>query len=225
MTQLTYLVDEICAGVEIYYSGRTGGQYLKTAFILCDDYSELMSKLYLLSENPAWSDRNDRGRFKNYHQVKNQTEALVRAKGTPDRDTIKAIHDRMKGRRDRRNKFFHSADLLDLSVTLRMCLEAFVDLFDYGSLLFDAAWTTAVTGARNLETYELLLRLERDSLSDPALTDKVMAILGQWPRNSSSARKLGIQIAAHPQDLHLRLAVTNGGAALRARLRPLLAGS
>jgi hypothetical protein len=52
MNQLPYLLDEICAGVEIYYTGRTGGQYLKTAFILCDDYTKLAAKLFLLSHRP-----------------------------------------------------------------------------------------------------------------------------------------------------------------------------
>jgi hypothetical protein len=28
MNQLPYLLDEICAGVEVYFTGRTGGQYL-----------------------------------------------------------------------------------------------------------------------------------------------------------------------------------------------------
>jgi hypothetical protein len=34
MSQLTYLIDEVCARAEIYFTGRQGGQYLKTAFIL-----------------------------------------------------------------------------------------------------------------------------------------------------------------------------------------------
>lgn len=63
MGQLTYLMDEVCAGVEIYYTGRAGGQYLKTAFILCDDYTELTSKLFLLMDDANWPDKED-GRFK-----------------------------------------------------------------------------------------------------------------------------------------------------------------
>ena len=59
----------VCAGVEIYYTGKQGGQYLKTAFILCDDYTELTSKLFLLNKNLSWSDTNQSGRFKNYHNV------------------------------------------------------------------------------------------------------------------------------------------------------------
>ena len=38
---VTCLLYGICAGVEIYFTGRTGGQCLKTAFILCDDYTQL----------------------------------------------------------------------------------------------------------------------------------------------------------------------------------------
>ena len=48
MRQLTYLMREICAGVEIFYSSKTGGHFCKTAFIFCDDYTKLTSKLFLL---------------------------------------------------------------------------------------------------------------------------------------------------------------------------------
>jgi hypothetical protein len=56
MPPLPYLLDEICAGAEIYYTGRTGGQYLKTALVLCDDYSELVSKLFLRTNDSDWTD-------------------------------------------------------------------------------------------------------------------------------------------------------------------------
>lgn len=54
--KLPYLIDEICAAVEIYFTGRAGGQYLRTAFILCDNYTELIAKLFLLSDDPKWSE-------------------------------------------------------------------------------------------------------------------------------------------------------------------------
>ena len=219
--QLAYLVDELCAGVEIYYSGRIGGQYLKAAFILCDDYTELTSKLFLLCDDRTWSDRAG-GVFKNYHAVKVDLEAVFAAKRPEKLETVRAVHERMGSRRERRNRFFHSADLLDLNVTQRMCLESFCDLFDYGLTLFGDEWAKAVGGARNLETYELLLRLERAALRDPAVSNQLMKVLQDWPRNSSSGRRAGIQVATHPEDLHLRLAVINGGSALRDRLRALL---
>lgn len=135
MSQLTYLMDEICAGVEIYYTGRQGGQYLKTAFILCDDYTELTSKLFLLTKNPSWSDTKPNGRFKNYHDIQNDVKAQFLT-GTAELAQVQALHTKMKSRRDRRNDFFHSTHLLDLSVTPRNCVEAFLELLDYGELLF-----------------------------------------------------------------------------------------
>lgn len=59
MSQLTYLMREICAGLEIFYSSKTGGLFGKTAFILCDNYTELASKLFLVEGNPNWSDTDD----------------------------------------------------------------------------------------------------------------------------------------------------------------------
>lgn len=49
---------EIGAGVEIFYSSRSTGQFIKSAFILCDNYTELLSKLFLteIKGHPKWSD-------------------------------------------------------------------------------------------------------------------------------------------------------------------------
>ena len=56
MSQLPYLMREICSGMEIYFSTRTGGSYNKTSFILCDDYVELLSKLWLAEKVNGWTD-------------------------------------------------------------------------------------------------------------------------------------------------------------------------
>lgn len=221
MSQLTYLMDEICAGVEIYYTGRTGQQYLKTAFILCDDHTELVSKLFLLTENTNWSDRKEQGKFKNYHDVMSDVEKIFVAKQTKNLPTIQKIQADMKTRRDRRNDFFHSTHLLDLSVNQRMCVEAFCDLLDYGELLFPAEWRTELAGARNLETLEVLLRLEMLSFSDPSVQPKVNKILADWPRNNTNSCKKGVHVAVYPEDLHLRLCVTCGGKVLRDKLMSL----
>jgi len=56
MSKLPYLVAEINAALEVYLSGRTGQQHNRTAYILCDDGAELAGKLFLLIDNPQWSD-------------------------------------------------------------------------------------------------------------------------------------------------------------------------
>ena len=222
MSQLTYLMDEICAGVEIYYTGRTGQQYLKTAFILCDDYTELTSKLFLLTDDPVWSDQRSPGKFKNYHDIQTDVQNVFTAKRAADLARIKTIHDAMKVRRERRNDFFHSTSLLDLSVTQRMCVEAFCDLLDYGLLLLGADWTKELCVARNLETLEVMLRLEKKGFSDPSVTPKVNRILAKWPRNISNAAREGVHLTEYPEDLHLRLCVVCGGKTLKDKLAALL---
>jgi hypothetical protein len=221
MSQLTYLVDEICAGVEIYFTGRTGGQYLKTAFILCDDYTELTSKLFLLTDDPAWSD-NAGGRFKNYRRVQTDVQDVFRLKRRAELPQLLALHDRMKTRREHRNNFFHSTRLLELNVSQRYCVEAFCDLLDYGKLLFETEWVDETKAARDLETLELLLRLEKKSFSSPALTITVNQILHDCPRNKSNLPKRGVHVTVHPEDLHLRLSVRDGGQDLRDKLSALL---
>lgn len=199
---LIYLMDEICAGIEIYYTGRTGGQYLKTAFILCDDYTELTAKLFLLSQNPAWSDQRANGRFKNYHDVQVDVQNLLGNIRAADLQKVTALSTAMETRRTRRNDFFHSTTLLDLSVTQRICVEAFCDLLDYGLLLFEADWTNTVRVCRNLETLEVLLRLEKKSISDPSVLPKVNQVFARMPKNGTSFPKRGVQLTYPFEDLY-----------------------
>jgi hypothetical protein len=216
---LVYLMDEICAGVEIYFSGRIGGQYLKTAFILCDDYTELTSKLFLRDVNLNWSDLTQSGRFKSYGSV---LDDVAEAVGGQAIESIAGeILGRMRERRKRRNDFFHSTQLLDLGVTIRMCVQGFCDLLAYGELLFAERWRVALSGCRNLETYGVLLRLEQESWRDPGIPPQVNRILAAWPRNIRYP-SLGTQVAQYPEDLHLRLCVTTGGDDLLNELRSLL---
>jgi hypothetical protein len=223
MPRLIYLMDEICNGVEIYYTGRVGGQYLKTAFILCDDYTELTSKLFLLAQDPQWSDRKANGWFKNYYDVKQDVRDLVGRVSAQHVPRVEELQKAMKERRSRRNDFFHSAHLLDLGVAPRNCVEAYCDLLDYGHLLFAEEWTRAVSSARNLDTLELLLRLEKKGFSDPLTLQRMSDILGQMPRNHTNrVPTKGVHVTKYPEDLHLWLSIVSGGPELRDKLAKLL---
>jgi hypothetical protein len=220
--KLTYLVFEINAALEIYISGRTGQQYNRTSYILCDDATELTSKLYLLVDCPTWSDTKSGGHFKNYRDITTEVRALFLAKRHADHPAADTLLKRMEGRRKRRNEFFHSTTLLDLNLHARDCVEAFIDLFDYAKLCFRADWDTAVTLAGNMETCETILRLDKKSYADPSVFPKLNALLGSLPRQGPKARAKGCEIALHAEDLHLRLAIRNGGKPLRDKLRLLL---
>ncbi|MBZ5589356.1 MAG: hypothetical protein LAO05_12410 [Acidobacteriia bacterium] len=219
---LTYLVDEICAGVEIYYTGRTGGQYLKTAFILCDDYGELVSKLFLQTDDPQWTDKKPNDHFKNHPDVLRDVKNVVAMKMAVHSEEVNGLQAALSKRRVRRNDFFHSAGLLDLSVTSRNCVEAFCELLEYGEILFGADWRTALESSRNLGTLEVMLRLERLAFADPSITPKVSKVFQEWPRNTKNNKKAGAHVAEYPEDLHFRLCVTCGGKTLRDKLKALL---
>jgi hypothetical protein len=221
---LTYLIDEICAGLEIYYSGRTGGQYLKTAFILCDDYTELVSKLFLLEKSNNWSDSKPNGKFKNYYDVQKDVKDFFAATRATDLPKVQVLHDAMEKRRGRRNDFFHSTSLLDLNVSQRNCVDAFCDLLEYGELLFGSEWQKELTTCRDLETLQVLLLLEKRAFSDTTITPKVSTILSKWPRREKdrAVYKRGTQYAEYPEDLHLRLCVIWGGPELLQKLKALL---
>jgi hypothetical protein len=129
---------------------------------------------------------------------------------------------RIEGRRDRRNKFFHSTDLLDLTLQPRDCVDAFCDLLEYGKLLFPANWDLEVSAAGTMETCVALVRLDRKTYGDPSVGPRVNDILAKWPRNGPNAKKKGCEVAHHAEDMHLRLAIRNGGRALRDKLTSLL---
>lgn len=219
-SKLTHLADEICAGAEIYFTGRTGGQYWKTAFILCDDYTELASKLFLLEHGGNWSEQRSGGGFKGYKQILKETEETMSNRAAAAK--VAALQRNMDERRARRNGFFHSAGLLDLNVSSRACVEAYCDLFGYCELLFEQAWATVVEGARNLATLIILFGLERAAFANPDVTQRASAILADWPRNKTNSRRKGVHMAEYPEDLHLRLCVTAGGKQLRNDLARLL---
>jgi len=222
LDKLPYLIDEICAAVEIYYTGRQGGQYLKTAFVLCDDYTELTAKLFLLADNRHWSDTKDNGRFKNYHEVLVDVENVFQNKFPAELSDIQTVQNHFKERRDRRNDFFHSTHLLDLGANPRGVVEAFCDLFTYGELLFKENWQSHIKSSRNLETMHILLLIEKASFSDPTVWGRAMDIIHKWPRNKSNAARKGVHITEYPEDFHLRLSILHGSNILRDKLKAVL---
>jgi hypothetical protein len=222
MSKLPYLVAELNAALEVYLSGRTGQQYNRTAFILCDDSAELANKLFLLTDDSAWSDVKAKNHFKNFRDVSREVRNVFVKKRPAHHASADSVLRRIEGRRDRRNKFFHSTDLLDLTLQPRDCVEAFCDLIDYGKLLFPVVWDIEVAAAGNMETCEALIRLDRLSYGDPSVGPRVNDVLAKWPRNGPNPTKKGCEVAHHAEDMHLRLAIRNGGNGLRDKLRALL---
>ena len=222
MRKLPYLVDEINAAMEIYLSGRTGQHYNRVAYILCDDCVELARKLFLILDSPGWSDVKANGHFKRFREVTKEVRDVFTAKRQGDYPDVDKILGRVEGRRERRNEFFHSTHLLDLNLHARDCVEAFLDLVDYGKLLFPVNWDVAVGATRNMETCETVLRIDRKSYSDPSVVPRLNEILSKQPRLGVKPSKKGCEVAHHPEDFHLRLAIRNGNKALRDKLKALL---
>jgi len=206
----------------ILHGGRTGQQYNRTAFILCDDGAELAGKLFLLIDNPQWSNAKANGRFKHFQDVSAEVRAVFLAKRAADHAVVDALLKRIEGRRERRNSFFHSTHLLNLNLHPRDCVEAFCDLLDHGKLLFPADWDTTVAVTGNMETCEAILRLDRKIYNDPSVGPKVNDIFAKWRSQGVKPKTLGCEVAHHAEDMHLRLAIRNGGNSLRDKLRALL---
>ncbi len=103
MSQLTYLMREIGAGAEILYSSKSTGQFIKSAFVLCDNYTELLSKLFLIEDNPSWSDTNET-ELRKFEDAKTRVDAAIRNGTTPNTDDVKKL---VKGAGRDRFKNYH----------------------------------------------------------------------------------------------------------------------
>ena len=222
-------MDEISSGMEIYYSSRMGGRYLKTSFILCDDYVELLSKLWLSERIPKWSDKKPNGSFKNFRAILDEVTRTIQRRGV-DKDIRRAcdLVSAMRNRRARRNGFFHSTQLLDLSTSKRSCVEAFCDLFEFGELLFGDDWNREIEANVKTETLCVLFCLDRKAFSDASVEPRISALLETWPRREKDRKtipKKGTQYAKYPEDMHLRLCLDWGGLELRDALKSLLSQS
>ena len=218
MSKLRHLVGEVEAAFDIHLAGRSTEQFNRTVFILVDDAVELAAKLFLIERDPNWSDAKAKGGFKNFRHVMGEVRA---AAGDAHIDALLTL---AEARRQRRNEFFHSTHLLDLTIPRHEINLALADLFDLGVALFPG-WGAEVEAAGNLETAEAVVRLDCRARSDPSLTPRVMAVFERHQRASGKARARGCEVVFHPEAHHLRLAVRNGGKVLRDTLRALLKNS
>jgi hypothetical protein len=172
--------------------------------------------------NRAWSDTKANGHFKRFREVTGEVRQVFQAKRAADHPIVDALLRAFEGRRNRRNNFFHSTHLLDLTLQPADCVRAFVDLLDYGKLLFPIDWDREVAAIGNMETCEAVLRVDKKSYADPSIGPKMNAILQKQPRLGVAPKSKGCEVAHHPEDIHLRLAIRNGNKELRDKLRALL---
>ncbi len=223
---LQHLMPEIENGLEILFTGKSAGQYWKTAFVLCDNYSELAAKLFLSTKVTGWTDMKASGKFKNYHDILNDVETAAPITVVPTTlAAVQALHVDLKARRQQRNDFFHSANLLKLNVHLLDTLTAFCGLLDYGKFLFGTDWDTAVNGRPALCNLVLLVRVEHKALTaDYTVQHKLDEIFRKWGRikDKATVPMKGAFLTEFPEDVHRRMVIINGGAKLATELQKLL---
>lgn len=215
MTKLRALVEEVDAALEIHISARSDTRFNRTTFILADDAAELASKLFLIQTNPGWSDTKAKGRFKNFRDVTGEVRAA--------RPVLADLLDRIEERRVRRNGFFHSTHLLDLTLNTNRVNHALVDLLDYCENLFGAEWSAEAEATASMEAAAALVRLDYATRANPALHDRVRTVLADAPRyGDPTNRAKGCAIVVHPADQQAAIAVRMGGKPMRDKLLALL---
>lgn len=223
---LQHLMPEIENGLEILFTGKSAGQYWKTAFVLCDNYSELTAKLFLTTKITGWTDTKPNGRFKNYHDILNDVEAAAPVTAVPATLAgVQALHADLKARRQQRNDFFHSANLLRLNVHFLDTLKAFCGLLEYGKFLFGTNWDNAVNSRPALTNLVLLVRIEHKTLTaDYSVQHKLDEIFRKWGRikDKATVPVKGAYLTEFPEDVHRRMVIINGGVRLAAELQRLL---
>jgi len=208
--RLPQLMEEVTNVLETYYSVWPGNKYHKMVFILCDDCTELVSKLYMLTQNPDWSDEQAPRKYKGYHEVLKEVEGSY-AKTVSEKELteLKQLHERMRNKHQLRNQFFHSTNVLQLTLEPRSCADGLLDLMYYGSLLFGAEWGRIVEKRRVMRVYEVLLRIEHASFEEPKYLDVLKDLLRRWTRKGFETA--GVQQVQYGEDLYLRLCVEWGG--------------
>jgi hypothetical protein len=221
VTTLRHLADEICVGLQIYVSGRAGS-HLKTAFVLCDDYTELATKLYLIRQDKKWSDQRSTGGFKNYHEVLKDLVNSIARERAHLLSAVEVLHVSMHARRSRRNIFFHSTTLLDLQTSRKDTAEALTDLFRYCELLFEDDWSRAIAETADLEALTLMVRLDDAASRDSTLLTRVNALFARQPKNVTNKKQQGVHLVAFPEDLHALMCAKWGGQDIINDLRDLL---
>lgn len=243
MGQVTELAREIVAATEIFFLGKSEQQYNNATFILCDDYAEIASKLFLIQDNPRWSGA-DVGKMNDYNEARKKVRQAAQRKETADqawldifdrgepRDAMKQFHTvlgdvenvfnqkripdlplftrlatELKRRHTLRNDIFHSPNPLGTRVSSETCVLALCDLLEYAKLLFGQEWQSTEDAVGRLQTWTLLLRLERKAMQDRTVRDKINALLAKRPRYSSSSAKKGVHTVKHEHDVHRHLCV------------------
>jgi hypothetical protein len=161
---------------------------------------------------------------KSDHNIMTDVENAFRSSRLADVPTLTPIKTRMGDRRKRRNDFFHSTHLLDLSVIQRNVVEAFCDLFAFGELLFGADWQSYIESSRNLDTMRLLLLIEKEGYRDPPILQRAMEVIREQRRNKKAPPRAqkGYHVTEYPEDFHLRLSVLFGSNILRDKLKAIL---
>lgn len=92
MSQLTYLMREIGAGVEIFYN------------------TELASKLFLVEDDPKWADTDDT-KARRFETARTATDAALKSGVTPAQKDLERL---VKGvSRDRFKNFYHVLQNVD----------------------------------------------------------------------------------------------------------------
>lgn len=136
-------------------------------------------------------------------------------------DLVRSLH--IEERRERRNGFFHSAHLLDLTLSTSRVDHALVDLLDYCERLFGAEWTAEVAATASMETAAALIRLDHATRARPALQGRIRDVLAAAPRHGAPTKATkGCAIVVHPEDQQVAIAVRMGGKALRDQLLTIL---
>jgi hypothetical protein len=140
MSQLTYLIREIGTGIEIFYSSKSTGQFIKSAFILCDNYTELLSKLFLIEDDPNWSD-TDETELRKFEDAKARVDNDIQNYIAPNTNDIKRL---VRGAGRDRFKNYH---------------RVLQDVYE----VFDHKYTTEVLIVGNLHTR---MKARRDLRND-----------------------------------------------------------
>jgi len=217
MARLDDLLEEISNAAGIYLTDPRSN--LKPFFLLLDDYVELASKLYLLTNIPKWKDTDNSNHFKNFHTVTSEVQAHINQQHPAHAQRVRELCEEFSDRRRQRNGFFHSADLLALNTSERACLQAFDELVEYVEIIFGTECRRRIAANQRVAVLFALVRAKRKALFDGAIEKALRDIFCDFPINQPKPSKKGMQVVEFPTPLHERACLWHNATTIYQRLR------
>ncbi|RXE57627.1 hypothetical protein [Acetivibrio mesophilus] len=159
MSRIDDLIDLIQTTNEVYLMNPS--MNIRSAYIQIDDLCELSMKSFLQMNIQNWTPLKPNGQsFKSFRNIVNEINNYF-----SNRQDVVTLTTRIKDRRDNRNHFFHDPNQSGLTVLDKNGLEAFLDLYCLGSILFRSEFDSRINNRPLIKVQISIIKMKYKSYS------------------------------------------------------------